>query len=266
MFTLERFGERRYGVVRPARPNGELFVFLHGAMQSARVLREFSNRNFDVFAKQGITVIYPEGLHRHWNDARIGMQVHTEDDVAFLSGLIKSFQPTRVWGAGFSNGGEMLLSLLHAAPGLLSGACIIAATQPTPDNFLLSTTGWIPTPIMVVVGNKDPVYPIHGGDMRGGVLSARESARYFADLNGAGPCVQRNGQCWEYEGPAPVRLWELDGVGHVVPCDKAVHSEFLGPAPTDWHVAPEIARFFGFSADDAGGRIRPALHQLPPMH
>ncbi|MDO4929310.1 MAG: poly(3-hydroxyalkanoate) depolymerase [Corynebacterium sp.] len=244
MFTLERFGQRRYGIVRPACPNGELFVFLHGAKQSGRVLREFSNRNFDAFAGQGVTVIYPDGLQRHWNDARVGMQVHTEDDVAFLSELIASFHPSRVWGAGFSNGGEMLLSLLHAAPGLLHGACIIAATQPSPDNFLLDATGWVPTPIMVVVGKEDSVYPVRGGNMRGGVLSAQDSAHYFAGLNGAGPRVRRNAQCWEYGGPAPVRLWELDGVGHVVPCDKAVHSTFLGPAPTDWQVAPEIARFF----------------------
>lgn len=88
-----------------------------------------------------MSVAYPEGVARHWNDGRRLLQEKTRElgtnDVEYLTEFVHSFECTgRVFGAGFSNGGHMIYRLLHEAPGLFDAALVIAATQPTPENFL----------------------------------------------------------------------------------------------------------------------------------
>lgn len=253
MFTIEHFASRSFGVVRPSQPTGDLFYFLHGSRQSGRVVREFSNRNFDAYAARGITVVYPDGVQRHWNDSRREMDLPTRlqgtDDVAFLRELAQHLGARRVWAAGFSNGAEMIIRLLHDAPGWLQAAGIVAATQPAAHNFLSDATNWHPTPVMVVCGQEDPIYPCQGGQLRGDVLSAQATGAYYAQLNGCAAAHEEHndfGVQRAYAGMAPVEQWELAGVGHVVPCDKPVNSKFLGPARTDWNFAARFAAFAGF--------------------
>ena len=135
------FGSRRYGFVPGPASGGhrdDLLVWLHGSTQSATVTRRFTNRRFEHL---GMSVAYPEGVARHWNDGRRLLQEKTRElgtnDVEYLTEFVHSFECTgRVFGAGFSNGGHMIYRLLHEAPGLFDAALVIAATQPTPENFL----------------------------------------------------------------------------------------------------------------------------------
>ena len=135
------FGSRRYGFVPGPASGGhrdDLLVWLHGSTQSATVTRRFTNCRFEHL---GMSVAYPEGVARHWNDGRRLLQEKTRElgtnDVEYLTEFVHSFECTgRVFGAGFSNGGHMIYRLLHEAPGLFDAALVIAATQPTPENFL----------------------------------------------------------------------------------------------------------------------------------
>ena len=123
-----------------------------------------------------MSVAYPEGVARHWNDGRRLLQEKTRElgtnDVEYLTEFVHSFECTgRVFGAGFSNGGHMIYRLLHEAPGLFDAALVIAATQPTPENFLPApptADRWRPTPLLLIHGESDPIAPMAGGTVRGG--------------------------------------------------------------------------------------------------
>nr|WP_230627114.1 hypothetical protein [Corynebacterium ulcerans] len=127
-----KLGERTYIRIDPAVPNGSLLMYLHGSRQSANVARNFTDRTFDYFAEHGTTVIYPEGISHHWNDARRSFAEQTRllgtDDVAFLTALAAPY--SQVFGVGFSNGAHMLIRLLHDSPGTLAGAASSRQTSP----------------------------------------------------------------------------------------------------------------------------------------
>lgn len=233
------FGSRRYGFVPGPAAGGhrdDLLVWLHGSTQSATVTRRFTNRRFEHL---GMSVAYPEGVARHWNDGRRLLQEKTRElgtnDVEYLTEFVHSFECTgRVFGAGFSNGGHMIYRLLHEAPGLFDAALVIAATQPTPENFLPTpptANRWRPTPLLLIHGESDPIAPMAGGTVRGSTQSAQATADYYRRLNG---------------DAAPVRLVTLPNTGHVVPGPGCVTSEFLGPA----NESVDAAKLFGQFIDE----------------
>ena len=68
---------------------------------------------------------------------------------------------------GFSNGGQMVIRLLHEAAELLAGAVIVAATMPERENFgaEFSARTDHPVPVTIVAGTADPIIPFEGGRM-----------------------------------------------------------------------------------------------------
>lgn len=269
--TLDVGGqERKFLRIEPESPTGELFIWFHGSTQSASVTRRFTDNTFDRLAARGTTVVYPEGIARHWNDSRAQLPEKTRelgtDDVAFARALVEALSPTRVVAAGYSNGGQMVMRLLHDAYGLLDAAAIVAANQPAPSNFLSSAEGFRPTPILLMHGTADPMSPFGGGiaapktgHERGDVLSFAETADYYAGLNGAtlrevrsyADSLEQAAVVATYEGAegaegtASVEAWALHGVGHVVPAPRQVPSRYLGPSTRLLVAAKEIARFCG---------------------
>lgn len=122
---------RRYLLVPPAQRDepADVLLFFHGSKQSGSVARRFTNYTFEQ-ARAGAAVVYPDGVHNHFNDGRRILPEETRrlgiDDVAFtraiMDDLRASFSVGRVFAAGFSNGGHMVQRLLIDAPGLLDGA------------------------------------------------------------------------------------------------------------------------------------------------
>lgn len=237
--SLEFGGRTRTWIEVPGEDTGTLILFLHGSRQSGNVARNFTDRTFESL---GHTVIYPDGVGRHFNDARRGFQESARtlgiDDVGFLTELLSRYPHERVIGCGFSNGGQMLIRLLLDAPRILSAAALFGASMPTADNTLPAAGSWHPTPILCVQGTADPLVPYEGGmagiggNNRGMTRSALDSAECFANLNGA----QLHSQTHlsehvtldTWEGTAPVHLVTIDGFGHMVPCAKELDPR-LGP-------------------------------------
>ena len=258
--TLEHGGhQRRYLEVtaeRPAPSVKTLVVFLHGSLQSGSVARNFTANTFDALASDTTTVLYPDGVGRHFNDLRSGFHESARtlgvDDVGFLTTLVEIYSPERVIGCGFSNGGQMLLRLLFEAPTTLDGAALFGSAMPTEDNLICSTEHYVPTPILAVQGTADPIVPYLGGlagigeSNRGETRSAHDSARFLAALNNspehsvsepvAGVRVD------SYTGGAPVELWSIQGMGHLVPSPKRLDAR-LGPG-TDTVIGAELVREF----------------------
>lgn len=251
--------ERQYVLVEPEGPVERTLLFFHGSLQSGNVIRRFTAGTFD--GLPGTRVIYPSGVHNHFNDGRARLPEKTRemgvDDVGFTRELVGRYGGP-VFACGYSNGGHMVMRLLIDAPGLLRGACLFAATMPTRDN--LATTNpldvYEPTPVMFLHGTGDRIAPISGGEAalsaaksRGSVLSARESAEWFAQANGcATGAVSRpyaDVERVRWEGAQPVELWSVDGMGHVIPSGNEV-SPRLGANTASFVAADAVRGFFGF--------------------
>lgn len=274
-------GHERTGILlTPAggRRAAPLVILLHGSNQTAAVLRRFAGGTFDRLVDGGAVVAYLDGYRKNWNDARRGSRFAARrdgiDDVAFARAVIDllaasdgidqdGIDRARVFVAGYSAGGAMVIRLVHEVPQLLAGAAIMSATQPVPENFLLTDARPYPLPIMLVHGTKDPLVPYEGGmaslwgfRARGLGVSAADTAAYFAARNGitaravvtarpAGTGARTSVGVTEYreDGRAPVTLLTVVGGGHVVP--NPVRAPWiLGPSTDQLVAADEIAAFW----------------------
>ncbi|QGU08274.1 Alpha/beta hydrolase family protein [Corynebacterium occultum] len=272
--TLHHQGrERSFQIVAPTElsPGAPVLLYFHGSRQSANVSRSFTAHTFDDLAERsGALIVYPEGVERHFNDAREGLTESARtlgiDDVGFTRALIDHLSHTyridtsRVFAAGYSNGGQMVIRLLHDAPELLAGAATLAAPVPVGDNLLDSSLAApvVPRKVLIMHGTGDPIVPYQGGPagtpatgIRGYVRSAPASAEYFATRNGITAPPTRSVPApgiavdtWAAPGREPVQLWTLAGVGHVVPAPKSLPAT-LGATTGQLIAADVIAEFFG---------------------
>ncbi len=237
-------------------------------------MRAFSGNVFDELVQEyGFVVVYPDGYKGHWNDARISSNFPTRkagtDDVAFTKALINEMRAKhdidakKVYIAGYSNGGQMVIRMIHEWPYPFAGAVIIAATQPVAANFLAASRE-TSLPILLIHGTSDPIVPYNGGmaslwglNPRGLGLSARETAHYYAQRNHIDSkpttsTLEHEGKnslkvtVEEYNEPGkyPVKLVLIDGGGHVVsnPYKKAAF--LLGKTATQVNSAELLWDFF----------------------
>jgi polyhydroxybutyrate depolymerase len=262
---------RRYFTVTPSglAPGAPLILVLHGSGGNGGRVRAQSGHGFDELAlSQGLVVAYVNGVKNHWNDARAAIDFATRregvDDTAYLRALIDRLAASgtidrrRVYAAGFSNGGQMVIRLLHELPSYLAGAVVIGATHPAPENLTLRTDVVHPVPVMLVNGTADPLAPFEGGVAqvpgrrpRGAGLSAAATAEYFVRRNGitAPPTVRMLSSAvtvtdWAEPGHAPVRAYVIEGGGHSIPNRHHSVRAALGATNHDFDTAEEAWKFF----------------------
>ncbi len=117
---------RSYTVVMPKVPQkaAPLLSVFRGSNQTGDGVRAFSGNVFDELVQEhGFVVMYPDGYKGHWNDARVSSNFPTRkagtDDVAFTKALIDEMRAKndidakKVYIAGYSNGGQMVIRLIH---------------------------------------------------------------------------------------------------------------------------------------------------------
>ena len=252
-----------------------LFVF-HGSNQDPRAIREASGYGFDALAvEEGVVVVYPDGYEGNWNDCRTAADypARTEniDDNGMVRALVARFRGShgidvsRVFAAGYSNGGQMVFRLASEMPDRFAGLAAIAAAQPTPDNFACEATGQ-PVPMLLMNGTADPIVPYDGGVIslfgfrpRGTALSAPETARHFARINGitapptASTLDHRQASAddtsvtvtrYAQKDRSPVVQYTIVGGGHVVPNPNHAAPRLLGQTTRDVDAPAEIWAFF----------------------
>jgi polyhydroxybutyrate depolymerase len=263
---------RTYTLVTP--PGGgyaRLLLVFHGSRQNAGAFRSFTGNAFDRVGDAAVA--YLDGFKGNWNDSRkasrFPARARNIDDVAFAEAAVQQLGDGRpVYAAGFSNGGGMVIRLLHERPDLLDGGAVIAAQQPAPDNFVLPGLPVVPKPVLFFHGTKDRIVPYGGGPMPawaryafrvgGAMLSAPETAAYFATRNGitAAPVTadvaHRAGQPgrtsvtrtdYRQDGHAPVTLYTVHGGGHTIP-GATPSPRLMGRTAADVHVTEEIVKLF----------------------
>jgi polyhydroxybutyrate depolymerase len=258
--------------------NAALVLLLHGSGDESdgeemRVDRTFYR--FDTLAeREGFIAVYPDGYQHAWNDCRASASYAANqeniDDVGFLRTLVRlmaadhGIDLSRVYVAGFSNGGQMAYRLGLEAPELVAGIAAIGASLPAEAEFDCSRAGQAQA-VLVMNGTADPINPYAGGAVevfgdasRGQVLSSEDTARYWAGLAGySGEGKRRvwperapddgtsvESTSWSVEGRLPVTLLSMVGGGHAVPDLEYTMSRWRGPTSHELNSAEVIWSFF----------------------
>jgi polyhydroxybutyrate depolymerase len=244
-------------------------------MDGAR-MRACAGYEFDRLADQhGLAVLYPDGYQRNWNDCRkhatFPAKRENIDDLSFVRALIERFKAEagiddkRVYVFGYSNGGHMAFRLAMEAPDEIAAVAAVAASLPTPDVSSCPEQGRT-SRVMLVNGTADPINPYRGGvvrllgfaSSRGTVLSAKASARTFAERNGitAPPVVAQlqKGQSkdltsvekltWPSKGRPTCCLYTIWGGGHVIPQQAFRFPRLLGKTTSALNAPREAVSFF----------------------
>jgi len=221
--------------------------------------------------REGLVVVYPDGINNHWNDGRNVMRFRAQrenvDDVGFVAALIErcakqaKVDTTRVYAAGISNGGMMCYRLACDLPDKLAAVAAVSAAmaEDLPD----SCPPGKPISVLAINGTEDPLVPWQGGGVgllakRGRVLSVPQTIDFWVRRNHCDPVptvtalpdkdpndgltVRR-----EYHGNgqdgAEVILYAVEGGGHTWPGGAERPAQF-GRRSDDIAATQTIWEFF----------------------
>jgi polyhydroxybutyrate depolymerase len=277
--ALQHDGRKRTWIAYlPAKttPSPALVIVLHASMGSGAKAREDFGYDFDRLAdRNGFIAVYPQGYDGHWNDCRVkgpfAAKRENIDDVGFLHALVDAMvkdhgiDRSRIFVAGVSNGGAMVLRLALQTPEFARAYAAVISSVPTPEN-MAPTPKNQPVSVLLMNGTGDPFVPWDGGDVvlygvwgnRGPVLSAQGSVDYFRKLDGLdgaprithfpdrdpGDGTTVTSASWSAPGKRNVAFYTVEGGGHGVP-HPAMHGPLLlGRSNRDIHAADEIWQFF----------------------
>lgn len=274
--TIDGRARTYIAVIPKDLPAGAPLLFMfHGSLQNGQRIREATDYGFDKHADENnFIVIYPDGYKGNWNDCRTAAdypaRAENIDDNGMVQALIDRFRQShqidtsRVFAVGYSNGGQMVYRIAAEMAREFAGVAAIAATQPTADNFSCLASG-DPIPMLIVNGTGDPIVPYNGGVIslfgfqpRGTALSARDTARYFAQINGITaeptertlPHTPASGRTsvtvssYTQKGRKPVTLYTVVGGGHVVPGPNTAFPRLVGPINRNLDTPAVIWQFF----------------------
>lgn len=251
-------------------------VLLHGGGQSMRKLfgprRAGTLKWLDIAAQNNILLIAPNGVDaktgdpkgdkQSWNDLRRSREVGNSqsDDVGFIGTLIShlagrhSFDPTKVYVTGASNGGMMTYRMLIERPDRFAAGVAFIANLPVEAISTVSDA----TPIMIMNGTEDKLILYDGGPVAGGrrgeTRSTQDTLDYWIALNRADraqsktrtlPDLDPKDGCRLIETTYPaaqdgaeVVFVKMDGGGHTIPAKDArpmrwLANRVLGPQCRD---------------------------------
>jgi polyhydroxybutyrate depolymerase len=245
-------------------------VALHGAVQTAAEFETDFGMN-RIARRERFAVAYPEGINRVWDDARppimrLGYVVQPGDDVAFITALVRQLiregiaDPTRIYLAGLSMGGFMTARLACERSELFAAIAMMAAT--VPEQYRTTCKPRRTLPGLMMHGTFDTIIPWFGVPMAGaGILSATETAKFFADLAGCMAASDSTRPSLDRSQPIEIRRWSIcrdsasvmlytiPGGGHLPPSAEPGRGDtfvslFLSERSHAIDAADEIWKFF----------------------
>jgi polyhydroxybutyrate depolymerase len=171
-----------------------LVVVLHGGFGTGDQVRRMTSWE-KVGRLNGVAVVFPDGIKRRWNDARLPsarkLNPSTVDDMSFIRNLVARLiqdgiaDPQRIYVTGLSNGGHMTHRLICEAGELFAASAPIIANL---ARTLEVSCPSAPRPILLMNGTADTLTPYGGetggADPKAAILSAPASFAFFAKRNG----------------------------------------------------------------------------------
>jgi polyhydroxybutyrate depolymerase len=221
--------------------------------------------------RENFIVVYPEGLNRVWDDARppamrLGYLVPPGEDVPFIAAIVRQLisegiaDRNRIYLTGLSMGGFMAARMACERSDLFAAVAIMAAT--IPEQYRKTCAPRRPLPALLIHGTFDPIIPWIGVPMGGvGILSATDTAQFFADLAGCmifgdsvRPSLDRSSKIeirrWSIcRDNLSVMLYTIPGGGHLPPSAEPGRGDtfvswFLQERSHSIDAAEEIWGFF----------------------
>lgn len=175
---------RTYDIFCPKNDNEPepLVLMLHGGGGNSKEVA-YSTNWVDKAKKENFIIVFPNGTRpdgskpvsfgkngQNWNDGStrdLSAIANNIDDVEFIKTMIDSLKqkyqidPHRIYATGFSNGASMTFRLgvecsdIFAAIAPVSGSLWL-------DNPVLKS----PISVLYITGDKDPLNPINGGEVK----------------------------------------------------------------------------------------------------
>ncbi len=247
---------RRYLAIRPATavPGAPVLLLLHPRDESPERMANLTAAG-RLAAQQGAWVFMPEAINGDWNDTP---GLSGTDDVGFISTLLDTVIPinqldaTRVYVAGYSNGGYMAERLACERADRIAGVATVGAPlRAAAENFCPLTR---PMPVVQFHGTADVIVPYAGGEGRPGAV---EASNYWAGRAGCAagaiqitalPNRERNDQTRAVlrrhagcPSGVDVRLYTIDNGGHTWPGSTySTYTALLGRTSGDIDATLEL--------------------------
>ncbi len=257
-----------HGRNRPA----PVVVVLHGALGTSEQIRRYMAWD-EVAAREGIIVVYPQGIGNSWNDgrppdARRFNPTNRVDDVGFMRRIVGELNAQgevdrqRVFVTGLSNGGHLTYRLICEANDLFAAGAAIIANMSV---MWTRSCGGRPIPVLVMSGTEDRLSPWNGearmGDAGGLTLSALDTFAFFRARNGCTGAGEKllpdqstsdNSRAVLMDGTGcrqATQLYRIEGGGHQSPTRAGrtiapLVGAMLGQQNHDIEAAEEIWSFF----------------------
>jgi polyhydroxybutyrate depolymerase len=234
---------RSYILHRPPSIAGAplpLVLAFHGGGGTAAGMERLTH--FDELAdKESFFVVYPQGVSTHWADARetTAPDVNGVDDVGFVKALLDdlshliSYDTSRVYATGISNGGFFTARLGCEAADRIAAIGVIAATMAAPEAERCAPARRVS--VVTMHGTDDPIVPAEGGKITAGdggyILSVANAAQTWSRVDACGaqpdvayePDIADDGTRVRREtyngcaGGAAVVFYFIEGGGHTWP-------------------------------------------------
>jgi polyhydroxybutyrate depolymerase len=268
---------RIYVPAHPANPAPVVFV-LHGGGGSGSGQERVTQGGFNRIAdREGIIVLYPDGVEHNWNDGRSNVNSpafkKNVDDVGFLKAVLDAVAARypvdrkRVFATGMSNGGFMSYRLAcDAANTFLAIAPVVAGLSVDLGPRCKPAR---PVSVAILNGTEDPLVPWQGGHVtvlgmkRGETWSAMRTYERWIDLDGCKvrfdePEVNKvaddetsllRHRAVNCAAGTEVRLYEIRGGGHNWPRGaKYLGVALVGRITQEFDGDEEIWSFFKSTA------------------
>lgn len=265
-------GIKRHYLVHlpPAAPGAApaaVVLLLHGGYGSAAGVTRVTGGFQALADRAGFIAVYPDSKGNHWDDGRETLTAHS-DDVGFIAALLDALateqriDTRRIYAAGISNGGMMTLRLACELSGRIAAVATVAANMPAA--LATACRPARPMPLVMFSGTADPLMPYAGGRVAGPaggrVLSAPETAAFWARVNGLGADAQSSAMpdrdttdgtnsdllAYGASGSAgEVMLYRVNGGGHTWPGGmQYLPARFVGKLGRDFGADELMWAFF----------------------
>jgi len=253
-----------------------LVINMHGLVSNAMQQPQVSAMT-KVADDNGFIVAYPSGAGslNSWNAGDCcEFADTTRDDVAFITAVIDDIasvvcvDPSRIYAAGFSNGGFMAQRLGCELSDRIAAIASVSSVLGIPPEDCKPTR---PMPLMMLNGTSDPLVQYKGGQPTGWSLifpgstpptfrSVDETATFWLKQNGCSEATERSFEKGdticdthkECDGGSEFTLCTIDGGGHAWPggdnspfgAALPLIQTFLGKVSTSMNGSQEIWDFF----------------------